>query len=115
MKVIFIEWGVLQYTWEEYRNTNGRSNDSIFLFSGLRGESAAVTLEAYCNTHSRCIAVSFLGVANGVQFLACHNGTHWVRLLDEVLVALCRSATTVLSLLLRVLSLDLSVVGLEGL
>ena len=51
--------GVLQYKWEAYCDTNGRSTDSISLFSERRGtKSTAVQMggvlqykwEAYCDT-----------------------------------------------------------------
>ena len=54
--------GILQYKWEAYCDTNGRSTDSVSLSSGRRGtESTAIEiggvlqykLEVYCGTFLR--------------------------------------------------------------
>ena len=50
--------GVLQYKWEAYYDTNGRSTDSISLSSKRRGtESTAIRI--LCNTNWRCVAILF--------------------------------------------------------
>ena len=60
--------GVLQYKWEAYCDTNGRSADSSSLSSERRGTVSTAMpiggvlqykLEAYCNTNWRCIAIIF--------------------------------------------------------
>ena len=62
--------GVLQYKWEAYCDTNGRSTDSISLFFQSVGTPKGLQykLEAYCKTNWRCIAILFLRSSGGWGF-----------------------------------------------
>ena len=52
--------GVLQYKWEAYCDTNGRSTDSIpFPQSVGAPKVLRYKWEAYCNTNGRCIVILF--------------------------------------------------------
>ena len=62
----FSKHPTLQYKWEAYCNTNGRSTNNISFSSERRGTKSTVqyNLEAYCNTNWRCIDVVVVGVSD---------------------------------------------------